>query len=227
MEHRHSFTAATTHACERRKAARKGEPFGNQRSFVDKRIDPRKANLERPMINDRDLRALFYRKLREMWAAERKILTALPKMAKAAQSDALRAAFKKHEVETEHQIARLGTIFGMLDKSAREEPSLVVGALVDESVEVMVEFKDSSALDAGLIAGAQAVEHYEIACYGTLKAWAEQLDIRRVVDLLEETLAEERKTDEALTKLAEDMANPRAEKESREPRRTGAAAHGG
>ena len=153
--------------------------------------------------------------------------TALPKMAKAAQSGALRAAFKKHEVETEHQIARLGMIFGMLDKSAKEEPSLVVGALIDESMEVRVEFKDSSALDAGLIAGAQALEHYEIACYGTLKAWAEQLDIRRAVDLLEETLAEEKKTDEALTKLAEDMANPRAERENREPRRTGAGVHAG
>jgi len=179
------------------------------------------------MINDRDLRDLFYRKLRDMWAAERKIHTALPKMAKAAQSGALRAAFKKHEVETEHQIARLGTIFGMLDKSAKEETSLVLGALIEESTEVMVRFKDSSALDAGLIAGAQAVEHYEIACYGTLKAWAEQLDIRGAVDLLDETLAEEKKTDQTLTKLAEDMANPRAEGEERERRRSSAGAHAG
>ena len=165
------------------------------------------------MVNDQDLFDLFHRKLREMWFSEKKIHNSLPKMANAAQSDALRAAFKKHEAETQRQIARLGNIFGLIDRGAKEESSIALAALLDEGTEAMVKFKNSSALDAALIAGAQAIEHHEIACYGTLKAWAEQLGMQDAVDLLDETLTEEKDTDKALTNLAEEMANEKAKKD--------------
>lgn len=165
------------------------------------------------MGNNQDLFDLFHHKLNEMWFAEKKIHTSLPKMANAAQSDALRAAFKKHEVETQRQMARLGTVFGLIDRGAKEESSIALSALLNEGTEAIVKFKNSSALDAALIAGAQAIEHHEIACYGTLKAWAGQLGLQEAVDLLDETLTEEKDTDKALTKLAEEMANEKAKKE--------------
>jgi ferritin-like metal-binding protein YciE len=167
-------------------------------------------------MNNHDLRHLFHHKLKQMWFTEKKIHAALPKMAKAAESDALRSALKKHERETEQQIARLGRIFGMLNKSAKDEASIALGALIQESLDMMVEYKDSPSLDAGLIAGAQGLEHYEIASYGTLKAWAGQLGMQPAAELLEETLAEEKNADETLTRLAEEMANPRAERDEEE-----------
>lgn len=165
------------------------------------------------MTNDQDLFDLFHRKLREMWFAEKKIHTSLRKMANAAKSDELRAAFRKHETDTQHQIARLGTVFGLIDRSAKEEASIALSALLDECLESAVKFKNSSALDAALIAGTQAVEHHEIASYGTLKAWADQLGMKEAAGLLDETLSEEKEADEALTQLAEDMANPKAKKD--------------
>jgi ferritin-like metal-binding protein YciE len=168
------------------------------------------------MANNQDLFDLFHHKLREMWFSEKKIHSSLPKLAKAAQSDALRAAFKKHEAETERQIGRLGKVFGLIDRGAKEETSIALAALLDECAEARLNFKDSSALDAALIAGGQTVEHHEIACYGTLKAWAEQLGMQEAVDLLDETLTEEKDTDKALTKLAEEMANQKAKKERAE-----------
>src|SRR5712671_4972149 len=108
----------------------------------------------RTMASNQDLFDLFHRKLREMWFAEKKIHASLPKMANAAQSDALRAAFKKHEADTQRQMSRLGTIFGLIDRSAKEEASIALTALLDECMEAAVKFKNSSALDAALIAGA-------------------------------------------------------------------------
>jgi ferritin-like metal-binding protein YciE len=160
---------------------------------------------------DHDLEDLFHHKLKQMWYAEKKIHSSLSKMADAADSGALRAAFKKHEEETQRQIARLGTVFGTIDKSSKGESSIAIEGLIDECMEMMVKFKDSSALDAGLIAGAQAIEHHEISCYGTLKAWAEQLGLQEAVSLIDQTLTEEKDTDEALTKLAQDEANEKAQ----------------
>lgn len=176
--------------------------------------------------HEHDLEDLFHRRLRQIWFAEKKIHAALPKMAKSAQSDGLRAALKKHEGETERQIGRLGTIFAMIDKSAKGEASSAIEGLINECTELMVAFKDSSALDAGIIAGAQAIEHYEITCYGTLKAWAEQLGKQQAVSLLDETLKEETATDEALTELAEDAINLEAQEgdEAQKARRRGRAA---
>ena len=131
-------------------------------------------------------------------------------MAKAANSDQLRQAFEKHRTETEGQVERLEQIFEILGKPARAKPCEAIQGLVEEGKEVMEDFKDSAALDAGLLAGAQAVEHYEISRYGTMKAWALQLGLRDAAKLLDQTLQEEKKTDEALTRLAEAAVNAEA-----------------
>ncbi|HEX7791707.1 MAG TPA: DUF892 family protein [Afipia sp.] len=151
---------------------------------------------------DKDLNDLFLDTLRDIYFAEKHILKALPKMAKATHSSKLRAAFEKHEGETEGQLERLEKIFDLLDKPARAKTCDAIIGILDEGKEVMAEYKGTEALDAGLLAAAQAVEHYEIARYGTLKAWATKLGMSEVVRLLDETLQQEHKTDEALTGLA-------------------------
>jgi ferritin-like metal-binding protein YciE len=149
---------------------------------------------------DKDLNDLFLDTLKDIYYAEKQILKALPKMAKAAQSDKLRAAFEKHHGETEGQVERLERIFELLDKPAR-------GKTCDAGKEIMDEYKGCEALDAGLLAAAQAVEHYEISRYGTLKQWANQLGMKEAVRLLDQTLQQEKKTDESLTTLAEAAVN--------------------
>jgi len=145
----------------------------------------------------------FTKTLKDIYYAEKKILTALPKMAKAAQSEELQAAFEKHEGETEGQVDRLEKVFELIDQPAKGKTCDAINGIVEESKEIMKEFRGSAALDAGLLAAAQAVEHYEISRYGTLKTWAKELGLDEAVSLLEETLQEEKKTDEALTDEAE------------------------
>jgi ferritin-like metal-binding protein YciE len=156
------------------------------------------------------LNELFHDTLKDIYYAEKKILTALPKMAKAAQSDDLRAAFKKHEAETEVQVERLERVFEIIGKKAEGKTCEAILGIVEEGQEIMKEYKGSPALDAGLLAGAQAVEHYEISRYGTLKTWADELGLKDAVSLLEETLEEEKKTDVTLTKIAETVVNQQA-----------------
>jgi ferritin-like metal-binding protein YciE len=156
------------------------------------------------------LNELFHDTLKDIYYAEKKILTALPKMAKAAQSDDLRAAFKKHEAETEGQVERLERVFEIIGKKAEGKTCEAILGIVEEGREIMKEYKGSPALDAGLLAGAQAVEHYEISRYGTLKTWADELGLKDAVSLLEETLEEEKKTDVTLTKIAETVVNQQA-----------------
>jgi ferritin-like metal-binding protein YciE len=153
---------------------------------------------------------LFHETLKDIYYAEKKILTALPKMAKAARSEELQAAFEKHEGETEGQVERLERVFAAIGHPAKGKTCDALNGIVDEGKEIMKEFKGSPALDAGLIASAQAVEHYEISRYGTLKAWAEQLGLNEAASLLDQTLQEEKKTDEALTELAESAVNQEA-----------------
>ena len=153
---------------------------------------------------------LFLETLKDMYHAEKQILRALPKMAKAAESDELRQAFQTHRDETEGQVARLEQVFEMLGKPARGKPCEAIKGIIEEGKEVMEDFEGSDALDAGLVAGAQAVEHYEISRYGTLRTWAGQLGLKDAVRLFEETLAEEKKTDALLTELAESSANRKA-----------------
>jgi ferritin-like metal-binding protein YciE len=159
---------------------------------------------------EKTLEDLFLETLKDIYYAEKKILTALPKMAKAANSDELRAAFEKHTEETEGQVERLEQIFEMMEKPARGKTCPAILGLVEEGQEVMKDFKNSDALDAGLLAGAQAVEHYEISRYGTMIAWAEQMGMTEAADLLKQNLDEEEKTDKALTRLAEAAINYQA-----------------
>jgi ferritin-like metal-binding protein YciE len=160
---------------------------------------------------DKQLDELFHEALKDIYYAEKKILTALPKMAKAAQSEELAAAFEKHAEETETQIERLEQVFAMIDESPKGKTCEAINGLVDEGKEIMTDFKNSPAHDAGLLAAAQSVEHYEISRYGTLRTWAEKLGLRDAVKLLDQTLAEEKKTDETLTKLATSVVNEMAE----------------
>ena len=156
---------------------------------------------------DKNLNDLFLDTLKDIYYAEKQVLKALPKMAKAAHSDQLRAAFEKHHGETEGQVERLERVFELIDKPARGKTCEAIQGLLDEGKEIMEEYKGTEALDAGMVAAAQAVEHYEIARYGTLKQWAQQLGIKDAVRLLDQTLQEEKKTDASLTTLAEAAVN--------------------
>lgn len=132
-------------------------------------------------------------------------------MAKAAQSGDLKAAFEKHEGETENHVERLDKVFAEIDATPRGKTCDAILGIIEEGQNVMKEYKGAPALDAGLLAAAQAVEHYEISRYGTLRTWAEELGLSEAVKLLEATLAEEKKTDETLTQLAESHVNEHAE----------------
>jgi ferritin-like metal-binding protein YciE len=162
------------------------------------------------VMAEKDLSDLFVDTLKDIYYAEKQIYKALPKMAKAAASDELRAAFEKHHGETEGQIERLEQIFELMGKPARGKKCDAIEGIIDEGKQIMEEYADTPALDAGLLAAAQAVEHYEISRYGTLKTWANQLGHKDAVKLIDQTLAEEKKTDEALSKLAVSAVNAEA-----------------
>jgi ferritin-like metal-binding protein YciE len=162
------------------------------------------------------LEDLFHDTLKDIYFAEKKILTALPKMAKGANSDELRAAFEKHKGETEAQVQRLEQVFEAIDKKPQGKTCDAILGILKEGEEIMADYKDSPALDAGLLAAAQAVEHYEISRYGTLRTWAEELGHDEAAELLQATLDEEEATDQALTKLAESTINQEAQAEAAE-----------
>ena len=156
------------------------------------------------------LEDLFHDTLKDIYYAERKILKALPKMARAASSPDLKAAFQKHKDETEVHVERLQQVFELMGKRAQGKTCDAIEGIVSEGEEIIENFKGTAAIDAGLISAAQAVEHYEIARYGTLKRWAEVLGLNDAATLLDQTLSEESKTDEALTGLADASANEMA-----------------
>ena len=160
------------------------------------------------------LEELFHDTLKDIYYAEKKILTALPKMAKAAQNEDLKAAFEKHESETEEQVSRLEQVFELIDKKPQGKKCPAIDGIIEEGQEIIKEYKGSPALDAGLISAAQAVEHYEMARYGTLRTWADELGIKDAATLLQTTLDEEEATDEALTELAEAVVNQEAQAEA-------------
>lgn len=159
---------------------------------------------------EKNLEDLFHDTLRDIYYAEKKILKTLPKMVKGAQSPELAAAFEKHMEETEGQIERLEQVFEIIGKRAQGKTCPAIDGILEEGADILEEYKDTAALDAGLVSAAQAVEHYEITRYGTLKRWAMILEMDDVVALLDETLQQESKTDEALTKLADKQANNKA-----------------
>ena len=154
---------------------------------------------------------LFHDTLKDIYYAEQKILKALPKMAKAAHSADLKAAFEKHHGETEGQVARLVKVFEIIHQPAKAKKCEAIEGLLKEGEEIMDEYKNSPALDAGLLAAAQAVEHYEMSRYGTLKTWADEMGLQAAVKLLDQTLTQEKNTDAALTELAEAVVNQEAQ----------------
>ena len=156
---------------------------------------------------------LFHDTLKDVYFAENKILKTLPKMAKAAQSKELKAAFVKHERETRAQVKRLEGVFKILGKKPQAKKCEAIMGITKEGAEIMTDFKGMPALDAGLVAAAQAVEHYEMSRYGTLRTWAEELGMPDAAALLEATLKEEKATDSALTTLAKSVINIEAESE--------------
>lgn len=162
----------------------------------------------------KQLDELFHDTLKDIYYAEKKILSALPKMAKAAQNEDLTAAFEKHQGETEEQISRLEQVFELIDQKPQGKKCAAIEGILEEGQEIIKEYKGSPALDAGLVSSAQAVEHYEIARYGTLRTWAEELGLDDAAKLLQETLDEEEATDQALTELAESVVNQEAQSEA-------------
>lgn len=156
---------------------------------------------------EKTLTNLFEDTLKDIYYAERKILAALPKMMKAANSNSLKEAFQKHHSETEGQVQRLEEVFAIIGQKPKGKTCPAIDGILEEGKEMMEEYAGSPAIDAALIASAQAVEHYEITRYGTLKCWAEKLELEGAAELLDQTLQEEGQTDEALTALAYNDAN--------------------
>lgn len=153
---------------------------------------------------------LFLDTLKDIYYAEKQILRALPKMAKAANAAELKQAFETHRDQTEGHVERLTEVFDIIGKAPRGKTCDAILGIIEEGKGIIEEFEGSPALDAGLVAAAQAVEHYEIARYGTLKAWAQQLGLKDAVKLLEQTLGEEEQTDQLLTKLGTSSINRQA-----------------
>jgi ferritin-like metal-binding protein YciE len=163
-----------------------------------------------PKTKTANLEELFAEMLKDIYFAEKQILRALPKMAKQAASPELRRAFETHREETETQVERLDRIFEGMGRPARGKTCEAILGIIDEAKEIIEEFKGADALDAGLAASAQAVEHYEIARYGTLKTWARDLGMEEAAKLFDETLQEEIKADKVLTQIAMSNANKKA-----------------
>ena len=158
----------------------------------------------------KSLEDLFVNLLKDIYYAEKQILKALPKMAKKADSDELRQAFEHHLEETRGQVERLEQVFALCDLKPTAKTCAAIKGILEEGEEDMKEAKDPDVLDAGMIADAQAVEHYEIARYGTMVAWAKQLGMNDAASLLEETLEQEYNADRTLTEIAEGSLNREA-----------------
>jgi ferritin-like metal-binding protein YciE len=154
---------------------------------------------------ENSLQELYVEQLRDLYSAENQLVKALPKMAKAAQSEALRRGFEQHLAQTKGHVDRLEQIFSAMDESPKARKCAGMEGLVEEGEEVIREQSGSDALDSGLIASAQRVEHYEIAGYGTVRTFAELLGDDEAVNLLQQTLDEEKETDEKLTELAKQV----------------------
>ena len=153
---------------------------------------------------------LFLEQIEDLYDAERRLVKALPKMAKASTSTTLRQAFESHLLETEGHVGRLETIFRLLNKDAKGQTCDAMKGLVSEGEDVVSNIDESPLRDAGLIAAANRVEHYEIAAYGSARIFAQTLGLEQAAGLLEQTLQEEKKADQKLTQLAESMVNEEA-----------------
>jgi len=156
------------------------------------------------------LNDLFEDELKDIYSAEKQLVKALPKMAKAATSDDLRSGFEEHLEQTKGHVERIERVFELLEKTARAKKCKAMEGLIEEGSELMEEKAEPEVMDAALIAAAQKVEHYEIATYGTLVTWAKQLGLEEAAGLLQDTLDEEKDTDMKLTQLAETEINAAA-----------------
>ena len=156
-------------------------------------------------MTPKTLETAFIDQLKDVYYAERQILKALPKMIRAAQSPDLKEGLTKHRGETEGQVERLQQVFELIGKRAQAKTCPAIDGILEEGAEVMEEYSDSPALDAVIAAAGQAVEHYEIARYGTLCAWATLLGYTQAVPLLQQTLDQEKAADHALSTLAQDI----------------------
>jgi ferritin-like metal-binding protein YciE len=167
----------------------------------------RNRNSKDISMAEKNMKDLFLHTLKDVYYAEHAILKTLPEMAKAASSSDLKKAFETHRNQTQEQVGRLNKVFELIGQKAEGEPCEAIQGIIKDGKEVMEEFAGGDALDAGLIAAAQAVEHYEIARYGALRSWAEMIGLDEVETLVETTLDEEKQTDLLLTELAENSAN--------------------
>lgn len=156
------------------------------------------------------LKKIYVEELRDVYSAEQQLVKALPKMAKAASSDELRDAIETHLDQTKGHVERLEQIFEALDENPKGKICQAMKGLIEEGSEILGANGEDSVLDAGIIAAAQKVEHYEIATYGTLRSWADLLNQDEAAGLLQETLDEEGEADKTLNELAEDIVNPEA-----------------
>ena len=154
---------------------------------------------------------LFHDTLKDIYFAEKKLVAALPKMAKAARHPQLKKAFESHLKETEGHVQRLERVFAIIGKKPVAKTCDAIVGITKEGADIIKDYKGSPALDAGLIGAAQAVEHYEISRYGTLRTWAEELGLRDAAILLETTLGEEKGADQTLTDIGEFAVNLDAE----------------
>src|SRR4051795_10000 len=222
MRTRWNYRTRGTFYYRDRGKARAFRPSLRQGDFMAKRATKkragtaRRAGASRTRKPQKTLSDLFHETLKDIYFAENKIIKTLPKMAKAAHSRDLAAAFTKHLRETQGQVKRLDRVFRIIGKPVRGKPCEAINGITDEGAEIMKEFRGMPALDAGLVAAAQAVEHYEMSRYGTLRAWAEQLGMPDAAGLLQETLDEEEATDKTLTELATSVINLEAEEEQAE-----------
>ncbi len=188
------------------------EPAGEERLRANSR-----SNTHNTMATKKDestgLMKLLEDQLADLYYVEKQLVKALPKMAKTATNEDLRTAFEEHLAETETQVGRIEQMFEALGKPAKAKKCPAIDGILEEGKEIMDEFADDVALDAGLVSAAQKVEHYEITSYGSMKAWAEQLGLEDLVGLIDETLEEEKAADEKLTEIAEAVVNIEAETE--------------
>jgi ferritin-like metal-binding protein YciE len=168
---------------------------------------------------------LFVDGLRDLYSAENQIIKALPKMAKASSSPELRQGFEEHLEQTRGHVQRLEQIFAEMNVSPRGKKCVAMKGLIAEGKELMDQDLEGAVMDAGLIEAAQKVEHYEVAGYGCARTWAEHLGHHQAAELLQQTLNEEKSTDQKLTQIAEQMVN--AEAQAQEPEMAGAGAGGG
>jgi ferritin-like metal-binding protein YciE len=170
----------------------------------------RDINSKSGTVMNNGLHELFLEELADMYDAEQQLVKALPKLAKAAKGSQLRKAFESHLKETENHVERLKEVFESLDEKPKKKACKGLSGIIKEGEEMLEDHKGAEEGDAALICAAQKAEHYEIASYGCLSAWAEQMGHEEAVDILEEILAEEKEADEKLTQIAKSSANPQA-----------------